>query len=46
MSMFWWKNYFELAGIHKNSLIQRVPALREFWDLEKTALHKIRINGL
>ena len=25
--------------------IQRVPALRAFWDLEKTVLHKIRVSG-
>ena len=26
-------------------LIQRVPALRAFWDLEKTVLHEIRVSG-
>ena len=25
--------------------IQRVPALRAFWDLEKTVLHEIRVSG-
>ena len=25
--------------------IQRVPALRVFWDLEKTVLHEIRVSG-
>ena len=25
--------------------IQRVPALRAFWDLEKTVLHGIRVSG-
>ena len=25
--------------------IQRVPALRGFWDLEKTVLHEIRVSG-
>jgi hypothetical protein len=25
--------------------IQRVPALRTFWDLEKTVLHEIRVSG-
>ena len=26
-------------------LIQRVPALRAFWDLEKTVLHEIHVSG-
>ena len=26
-------------------LVQRVPALRVFWDLEKTVLHEIRVSG-
>ena len=25
--------------------IQRVPALRAFWDLEKTVLNEIRVSG-
>ena len=25
--------------------IQRVPTLREFWDLKKTVLRKIRVSG-
>ena len=25
--------------------VQRVPALRGFWDLEKTVLHKIHVSG-
>ena len=25
--------------------LQRVPALRTFWDLEKTVLHEIRVSG-
>ena len=25
--------------------IKRVPALRAFWDLEKTVLHEIRVSG-
>ena len=25
--------------------LQRVPALRTFWDLEKTMLHEISISG-
>ena len=25
--------------------LQRVPALRAFWDLEKTVLHEIRVSG-
>ena len=28
-----------------NLRIQRVPALRGFWDLKKTALRKIRVSG-
>ena len=26
-------------------VIQRVPTLRSFWDLEKTVLHEIRVSG-
>ena len=26
-------------------VLQRVPALRGFWDLEKTVLHEIRVSG-
>ena len=26
-------------------LVQKVPALRAFWDLGKTMLHKIRVSG-
>ena len=29
----------------QNKYIQRVPALRGFWDLEKTVLHEIRVSG-
>ena len=25
--------------------LQRVPALRVFWDLEKTVLHETRVSG-
>ena len=25
--------------------LQRVPALREFWDFEKTVLHEMRVSG-
>ena len=25
--------------------LQRVPALRAFWDLEKTVLYEIRVSG-
>ena len=25
--------------------VQRVPALRAFWDLEKTMLHETRVSG-
>ena len=28
-----------------NEAIQRVPALRAFWDMEKTMLHEIRVSG-
>ena len=41
-------NYF----IYKNEKLyfskkplQRVPALRVFWDLEKTVLHETRVSG-
>ena len=26
-------------------ILQRVPALRVFWDLEKTVLHETRVSG-
>ena len=29
----------------KSDILQRVPALRAFWDLEKTVLHEIRVSG-
>ena len=29
-----------------NRNLQRVPALRAFWDLEKTVLHEIRVSVL
>ena len=37
----------QLNHLFKNncSQIQRVPALRAFWDLEKTVLHEIRVSG-
>ena len=28
-----------------NLIVQRVPALRAFWDLEKTVLHEICVSG-
>ena len=28
-----------------NFLLQRVPALRVFWDLEKTVLHETHVSG-
>ena len=39
--------------VHQNNLpskspkkyLQRVPALRAFWDLEKIVLHEIRVSG-
>ena len=34
-----------ILGIQTAKLIQRVPALRAFWDLEKTVLHEIRVSG-
>ena len=39
---------FSGGGSQKNrtsNRIQRVPALRAFWDLEKTVLHEIRASG-
>ena len=27
------------------TVVQRVPALRVFWDLEKTVLHETRVSG-
>ena len=43
-------NINNLKGLIKqsNSLLkrlQKVPALRAFWDLEKTVLHEIRVSG-
>ena len=40
---------FSGGGSQKNrtsNRIQRVPALRAFWDLEKTVLHEIRVSVL
>ena len=39
--------YFLVATGKYSSIvdIQRVPALRAFWDLEKTVLHEIRVSG-
>ena len=34
-----------LGIILGNKVLQRFPALRAFWDLEKTVLHEIRISG-
>ena len=34
----------KLIGVRQNA-IQRVPALRAFWDLEKSVLHEIRVSG-
>ena len=31
--------------LDSNLQVQRVPALRAFWDLEKTVLHEIRVSG-
>ena len=53
----YWKHKWLCVEIGKHSQIndcqldlqifklQRVPALRTFWDLEKTMLHEIRVNG-
>ena len=30
---------------HLSFAVQRVPALRAFWDLEKTVLHEIHVSG-
>ena len=30
---------------NNNCTVQRVPALRVFWDLEKTVLHETRVSG-
>ena len=38
-SLFFFEKY--LTSIH----IQRVPALRAFWDLEKTVLNEIHVSG-
>ena len=31
--------------LYQSTALQRVPALRAFWDLEKTVLHEIRVSG-
>ena len=31
-------------AVHFCFKVQRVPALRAFWDLEKTVLHEIRVS--
>ena len=38
-------NDFISIEITRSKIIQRVPALRAFWDLEKTVLRKIRVSG-
>jgi hypothetical protein len=32
-------------NVYYFNYVQRVPALRAFWDLEKTVLHEIRVSG-
>ena len=39
-----WAKLFHYCGFFYISL-QRVPALRAFWDLEKTVLHEMRVSG-
>ena len=34
-----------MTGNSKFVQIQRVPALRAFWDLENFVLHEIRVSG-
>ena len=34
-----------LGIILGNKVLQRFPALRAFWDLEKTVLHEICVSG-
>ena len=36
---------FEQGRADYPHLLQRVPKLRAFWDLEKTVLHGIRVSG-
>ena len=31
--------------LNTNVIVQRVPALCAFWDLEKTVLHEINVSG-
>ena len=43
-----WKDQISNAGVKKKpgqNAVQRVPALRVFWDLEKTVLHETRVSG-
>ena len=37
--------HFPVSIFDKNLTVQRVPTLRGFWDLEKTALREILISG-
>ena len=38
--------FFKLiVEIKKKTYVQRVHALRVFWDLEKTVLHETRVSG-
>ena len=46
----WGLIFFNLTRYRKvflifSSYVQRVPALRAFWDLEKTVLHENRVSG-
>ena len=40
-----WSNLIQFNPIWSNMFqLQMVPALRAFWDLEKTVLHEIRVS--
>ena len=40
-----WGQEFRREGWTETAIIQRVPALHVFWDLEKTVLHETRVSG-
>ena len=39
------KKDFHVSYTWYKSLLQRVPVLNKFWDLEKTVLHEICVSG-
>ena len=43
--IYYLRIYSKAILIKNKEHLQRVPALRVFWDLEKTVLHESRVSG-